>query len=111
MAAGEAVLEKVTKTFFGPFRVSVLFDANGANTTAAAAVMAALQSQGGSLEGVPTAVLGGDRAGRPARGPAALPAGGDTWPSAHAAMTARPHWRETLRQTVGAAVTPFAASQ
>ena len=36
VAAGEAVLEKIKKTFFGPFRVSVLFDANGANTTAAA---------------------------------------------------------------------------
>src|ERR1700722_14863190 len=33
VAAGEAVLEKVRKTFFGPFKVSVLFDANGANTT------------------------------------------------------------------------------
>ncbi len=33
----EAVLDAVKKTFFGPFRVSVLFDASGANTTAAAA--------------------------------------------------------------------------
>jgi hypothetical protein len=57
VAAGEALLEAVTKTFFGPFRVSVLFDANGANTTAAAAVLAALQGCGGSLQGVPTAVL------------------------------------------------------
>ena len=57
VAAAEAVLEAVKKTFFGPFRVSVLFDANGANTTAAAAVLAALESTGGSLEGVPAAVL------------------------------------------------------
>src|ERR1700735_3558206 len=57
VAAGEAVLDKVKKTFFGPFKVSVLFDANGANTTAAAAVMAALQSQGGSVDGVSVAVL------------------------------------------------------
>ncbi len=41
VAAGEAVLAAVRETFFGPMRVSVLFDANGANTTAAAAVLAA----------------------------------------------------------------------
>jgi len=41
VAAGEVLLRQVTKCFFGPFRVSVLFDANGANTTAAAAVIAA----------------------------------------------------------------------
>ena len=57
VAAAEAVLDAVKKTFFGPFKVSVLFDANGANTTAAAAVLAALESMGGSLEGVPAAVL------------------------------------------------------
>jgi hypothetical protein len=57
VTAGEEVLEAVKKTFFGPFKVSVLFDANGANTTASAAVLAALRSLGGSLEGVTTAVL------------------------------------------------------
>lgn len=57
VAAGEAVLEAVKKTFFGPFRVSVLFDANGANTTAAAAVLAAIEGAGGSLQGVKAAVL------------------------------------------------------
>src|SRR5271168_3784871 len=57
VAAGEAVLDAVKKTFFGPFKVSVLFDANGANTTAAAAVIAALESLGGSLAGVSTTVL------------------------------------------------------
>jgi hypothetical protein len=57
VSAGEAVLDAVKKTFFGPFRVSVLFDANGANTTAAAAVLAALKGVGGSLEGVSVAVL------------------------------------------------------
>lgn len=41
VAAGEELLRQVTKCFFGPFRVSVLLDANGANTTAAAAVLAA----------------------------------------------------------------------
>lgn len=59
VAAAEAVLQAVKATFFGPFRVSVLFDANGSNTTAAAAVIAALEGAGGSLEGVPSAVLGG----------------------------------------------------
>lgn len=41
VAAGEELLHKVTKCFFGPLRVSVMLDANGANTTAAAAVLAA----------------------------------------------------------------------
>src|SRR5438552_1905499 len=57
VAAGEAVLEAVKTTFFGPFRVSVLFDTNGANTTAAAAVLAALQGHGGSLDRAAAAVL------------------------------------------------------
>ena len=39
--AVEAVAEQVKKTFFGPVRVSVLVDPAGANTTAAAAVVAA----------------------------------------------------------------------
>lgn len=43
VALAEAVFAAVRKTFFGPFRVSVLLDANGANTTAAAAVRAALR--------------------------------------------------------------------
>jgi hypothetical protein len=41
--AGEKLLAAVTRTFFGPMRVSVMMDANGANTTAAAAVLAALK--------------------------------------------------------------------
>jgi len=41
VAAGEAVLAAVKKAFFGPMRVSVMLDSNGANTTAAAAVLAA----------------------------------------------------------------------
>ena len=41
VAAGEALLSKVTECFFGPMRVSVMLDSNGANTTAAAAVLAA----------------------------------------------------------------------
>lgn len=41
VAQAEAVLHEVCQTFFGPMRVSVMLDANGANTTAAAAVLAA----------------------------------------------------------------------
>ena len=35
---GEKLLKKVLKTFFGPFKVSVMLDSNGCNTTAATAV-------------------------------------------------------------------------
>jgi hypothetical protein len=41
VAAGEELLRRVTQCFFGPMRVSAMIDANGANTTAAAAVLAA----------------------------------------------------------------------
>jgi hypothetical protein len=41
VAAGEQVLAKVRECFFGPMRVSVMLDSNGANTTAAAAVLCA----------------------------------------------------------------------
>ena len=40
-AAGDALLRKVSKTFFGPMRVSVMMDSNGCNTTAAAAIASA----------------------------------------------------------------------
>ena len=59
VSAGEALLKAVKKTFFADFRVSVLFDANGCNTTAAAAVLAALEGSGGSVKGRRAAVLGG----------------------------------------------------
>ena len=55
--AGEAILEVIKKTFFGPFRVSVMFDGNGSNTTAAAAVLTALQASGGSLQETRVMVL------------------------------------------------------
>src|SRR6202045_3855889 len=38
MVEGEAVLDAVRKKFFAKFRVSVMFDCNGSNTTASAAV-------------------------------------------------------------------------
>jgi Asp/Glu/hydantoin racemase len=55
--AGEELLQQVTSTFFGPMRVSVLLDANGANTTAAAAVLAAARHV--ELRGATAVVLGG----------------------------------------------------
>lgn len=41
VAQGESLLRATADCFFGPMRVSVMLDANGANTTAAAAVLAA----------------------------------------------------------------------
>jgi hypothetical protein len=41
VAQGEELLRRATQSFFGPMRVSVMLDANGANTTASAAVLAA----------------------------------------------------------------------
>ena len=38
MTAGEALLKAVRKKFFGGFRVSLMLDSNGSNTTAAAAI-------------------------------------------------------------------------
>jgi methylenetetrahydrofolate/methylenetetrahydromethanopterin dehydrogenase (NADP+) len=54
---GEALFAAVQKTFFGPFRCSVLLDANGANTTAAAAVLAVEKHV--ALAGATALVLGG----------------------------------------------------
>ncbi len=55
--AGEELLKQVKAAFFGPMRVSVLLDANGANTTAAAAVLAAAKHV--NLKGSTATVLGG----------------------------------------------------
>jgi hypothetical protein len=57
MAAGQALLEAVQAKFFGKFRVSVMFDCNGSNTTAAAAV--AWLAHGRSLAGKRAVVLAG----------------------------------------------------
>jgi hypothetical protein len=54
--AGEALLAQVKRTFFGPVRVSVMLDANGANTTAAAAVL--LAGKHVPLAGATALVLG-----------------------------------------------------
>ncbi|HKE84006.1 MAG TPA: NAD(P)-dependent methylenetetrahydromethanopterin dehydrogenase [Vicinamibacterales bacterium] len=47
MGAGERVLAAVKKAFFGPMRVSVMLDSNGANTTAVAAVVKIRKAAGG----------------------------------------------------------------
>ena len=57
MAAGQALLGAVRAKFFGKFRVSVMFDCNGSNTTAAAAV--AWLAHGRSLRGKRAVVLAG----------------------------------------------------
>ncbi len=54
---GEELLKQVIKCFFGPLRVSVLLDANGANTTAAAAVLAAAMHV--ELKGATATILAG----------------------------------------------------
>jgi hypothetical protein len=38
VAAGEQIFDEVQKAFFGPFRVSVMIDSNGCNTTAATTI-------------------------------------------------------------------------
>ena len=64
--AGESILDAVSATFFGPFRVAVLLDSNGANTTAAAVVLAVEQSLGSAPDWNQTAVavLGAGSVGR-----------------------------------------------
>jgi hypothetical protein len=54
---GEELFSAVERTFFGPFRCSVMLDANGANTTAAAAILAVQKHL--DLSGVTALVLGG----------------------------------------------------
>jgi hypothetical protein len=56
-AAGERLLAAVRAAFFGSFRVSVMLDANGSNTTAVAAVMKL--SQATALRGCRTVVAAG----------------------------------------------------
>lgn len=57
MAEGEELLKAVRKKFFSNFRVSVMLDSNGSNTTAAAAV--AWLAHGRSLAGKKAVVLAG----------------------------------------------------
>jgi len=55
VASAEAVLAEIQRTFFGPLRVSVMFDPSGSNTTSAAAVLAAAKHV--PLEGATVLVL------------------------------------------------------
>src|SRR5271169_5373940 len=57
MIEGQALLAAVQKKFFAKFRVSVMFDCNGSNTTAAAAV--AWLAHGRALAGKRAVVLAG----------------------------------------------------
>jgi hypothetical protein len=57
VAAGEALTEAVNGAFFGPFRVSIMMDSNGCNTTAAAAV--ARLASAIALRGARAVILGG----------------------------------------------------
>jgi hypothetical protein len=57
MVEGEALFKAVKKKFFGNFRVSVMLDSNGSNTTAAACV--AWLAHKGTLRGKKAVILGG----------------------------------------------------
>ena len=57
VASGEALLKSVLKSMFGPFKVSVMMDSNGSNTTAAATVIAAARHL--DLSETTAVVLGG----------------------------------------------------
>ena len=56
VAVGEEIFAQVQKAFFGPFRVSVMLDSNGCNTTAATTIARIAKPR--SLEGSRAAVLG-----------------------------------------------------
>ena len=55
VSLGEAVAAAAKETLFDPFRVSIMLDSNGANSTAAAAVLCAAKHQ--SLQGAHALVL------------------------------------------------------
>lgn len=59
LAATERLLTAAREAFFGPFRVSILFDPNGCNTTAAAAVVKLVKAAGGDVGQKRALVLAG----------------------------------------------------
>ena len=63
MSEGQALLEAVKNHFFADFRVSVMLDSNGSNTTAAAAVAFARQHM--SLQGKKAAIKPSDKVTAP----------------------------------------------
>ena len=117
VAAGEALLAQVQRTFFGPMRVSVMLDSNGANTTAAAAVLAAAkhvplrrsQSRGAGGTG-PCRVARGAAAGLKGRTCRSARAPGARQGSRLRAVAARTRsrelrrWKRALRDQVAAAL-------
>jgi methylenetetrahydrofolate/methylenetetrahydromethanopterin dehydrogenase (NADP+) len=56
VSAGEEVFAQVQKAFFGPFRVSVMLDSNGCNTTAATTIARIAKAR--SLAGSRAVVIG-----------------------------------------------------
>lgn len=56
--AAEEIFDRVRETFFGPFRVSVLMDPNGTNTTAGAAIVKVTRAVG-DVDGRKAVVLAG----------------------------------------------------
>jgi hypothetical protein len=56
VGTGEDIFAQVQKAFFGPFRVSVMLDSNGCNTTAATTIARIAKARG--LDGSRAAVLG-----------------------------------------------------
>jgi methylenetetrahydrofolate/methylenetetrahydromethanopterin dehydrogenase (NADP+) len=56
VVAGEQVFAQVQKAYFGPFRVSVMLDSNGCNTTAATTIARIAKAR--SLSGTRAVVLG-----------------------------------------------------
>jgi hypothetical protein len=56
VTTGEEVFAEVQKAFFGPFKVSVMLDSNGCNTTAATTIARIAKSR--SLDGSSAVVLG-----------------------------------------------------
>ena len=57
MVAGQKLFKAVQKNFFGDFRVSVMLDSNGSNTTAAAGVAKLMTS--GKIKGKKAGILAG----------------------------------------------------
>jgi hypothetical protein len=106
MSKGEALLKAVKKKFFGPFRVSVMLDSNGSNTTAAAGV--ALLEKAGKLKGKKAVVLAGT-------GPVGMRAAGLlAQEGAEVSLTSRSKERadkaaKAVAERFGAKVTPIEA--
>ena len=79
VSAGEELFGAVQKAFFGPFRVSVMLDSNGCNTTAATTIARIAKAR--ELAGSRAVVLGlGRRRAAVGRAAAATRAARSRWP-------------------------------